>query len=120
LPLQKRLIDVQPIYLEPAIEDYARGREILAAFPDAERIPVDSHWKIPSLHGNEGSVDDWLKIKRTILVLGVKKSLSMRPNGRSAHLIAPSSSLDINDQTISSRAPLSFKRQYLMRFGAEI
>jgi DNA repair photolyase len=63
-----------------------------ARYPDAERIPVDSHWKIPSLHGNEGSAEDWLKIKRNVLVLGVKKSLSMRPNGRSAHFIAPSTS----------------------------
>src|SRR3712207_286456 len=71
---------------------FRSGREILAKYPDAERIVVDSHWKIPSLHGNEGSADDWLRIKRSILVLGVKKSLSMRPNGRSAHFIAPSTS----------------------------
>jgi spore photoproduct lyase len=90
MALPKQLIDVQTIYLEPAVEDYARGREILAQYPHAERIPVASHWKIPSLHGNEGSADDWLKIKRNILVLGTKKSLSFRPNGRSAHFIAPS------------------------------
>jgi spore photoproduct lyase len=92
MALPKHLIDIHTIYLEPAVEEYARGREVLAAHPDAERIVVDSHWKIPSLHGNEGSADDWLKIKRNVLVLGVKKSLSMRPNGRSAHFIAPSSS----------------------------
>src|SRR4051812_12354500 len=80
MALPNHLIDIQTIYLEPAIEDYARGREILATFPEAERIPVDSHWKIPTLHGNEGSADDWLKIKRNVLVLGVKKSLAMRPN----------------------------------------
>lgn len=92
MALPKQLIDIEKIYLEPAVEDYARGREVLARYPDAERIPVDSHWKIPSLHGNEGSAEDWLKIKRNVLVLGVKKSLSMRPNGRSAHFIAPSTS----------------------------
>ena len=92
MALPKQLIDIERIYLEPAVEDYARGREVLARYPDAERIPVDSHWKIPSLHGNEGSAEDWLKIKRNVLVLGVKKSLSMRPNGRSAHFIAPSTS----------------------------
>jgi spore photoproduct lyase len=92
LALPKSLIDIQKIYLEPAVEEHPRGREILAAYPDAERIVVDSHWKIPSLHGNEGSADDWLTIKRNVLVLGVKKSLTMRPNGRSAHFIAPSSS----------------------------
>jgi len=92
MALPKQLIDIQRIYLEPAVENCARGRAILDRYPDAQRILVPSHWKIPELHGNEGSADDWVKIKRDTLVLGVKKSLSMRPNGRSAHFIAPSSS----------------------------
>ncbi len=92
MALPKQLIDIQRIYLEPAVEDFPRGQEILAKYPLAERIPVESHWRIPSLHGNEGSAEDWLKIKRDTLVLGVKKGLSMRPNGRSAHYIAPSTS----------------------------
>src|SRR3954469_22878261 len=92
MALPSHLIDIQTIYLESVVEEYLRGREVLAAYPDAERIVVDSHWKIPSLHGNEGSADEWLKIKRNALVLGVKKSLSMRPNGRSAHFIVPSTS----------------------------
>ena len=90
--LPRSLVDIERIYLEPTVENYARGREILANFPDAERIPVASHWKIPSLHGNDGSVEDWLAIKRNCLVLGVKKALTFRPNGRSAHFIAPSTS----------------------------
>jgi spore photoproduct lyase len=88
----KHLIDVKTIYLEPAVKSYARGQHILAQHPAAELIEVDSHWKIPKLHGNEGSAEDWLRIKRDVLVLGVKKGLSMRPNGRSAHFIAPSTS----------------------------
>ena len=87
-----QLLDVSRIYLEPAVEAYARGREILARFPDAERIEVASHWKIAELHGNEGNAEDWLRIKRDTLVLGVKKGMTMRPNGRSADFIAPSSS----------------------------
>ena len=90
MALPDRLIDVKRIYLEPRVEGYARGREILARFPEAERIEVKSHWMIPSLHGNEGSAEDWLRIKRETLVLGVKKGLTFRPNGRSAHFIAPS------------------------------
>ncbi|SFL33558.1 spore photoproduct lyase family protein [Methylorubrum salsuginis] len=86
------LLDIDRIFLEPAVADYPRGREILARFPEAERIEVPSHWNIPSLHGNEGSVEDWVRIKRSTLVLGVKKGLAMRPNGRSAHFIAPSTS----------------------------
>jgi spore photoproduct lyase len=84
------LLDIQAIYHEPEVADYARGRDILERFPDAERVVVDSHWKIPGLHGSEGSVADWIAIKRNILVLGVKSSLTARPNSRSSHFIAPS------------------------------
>jgi spore photoproduct lyase family protein len=92
MALPKQLIHIKRIYLEPAVETYTRGQEIFAKYPDAERTYVDSHWKIPSLHGNEGNAEDWLRIKRSSLVLGVKKGLTMRPNGRSAHFIAPSTS----------------------------
>ncbi|ACL56646.1 spore photoproduct lyase family protein [Methylobacterium nodulans] len=83
---------IDTIYLEPAAEASPRGQEILARFPQARRIAVPSHWNIPDLHGNAGSAEDWLRIKRSTLVLGVKKGLGLRPNGRSAHFIAPSSS----------------------------
>ena len=92
LALPRQLIDIGKIYLEPGVEDYARGRDILARYPHAERIEVRSHWNIPALHGNEGSSEDWLGIKRGTLVLGKKKALACRPNGRSAHFIAPSTS----------------------------
>lgn len=84
------LLRIRQIYLEPAVEGYPRGREILARFPDAERITVPSHWNIPGLHGNEGLVEDWLRIKRDVLVLGVRKSLTARANGRSSHWVAAS------------------------------
>jgi spore photoproduct lyase len=87
-----RLLEIGTIYYEAAAADLPRGREVLARFPDAERIEVASHWNIPSLYGNEGNVDDWVRIKRSVLVLGIKKGLSMRPNGRSADFIAPSTS----------------------------
>ncbi len=81
---------VETIYCEPAVDQFDRGRAILARFPDARRIPVKSHWNIPGLHGNEGSAEDWLRIKRTVLVLGVRKGMEVRPNGRSVDFIAPS------------------------------
>ena len=84
------LLDIQAIYLEPEVVDYRRGREILAKFADAERIEVASHWKIPGLFGFEGNVSAWNKIKRNVLVLGVKKSLRAEPNTRSSDFIAPS------------------------------
>ncbi len=37
------LIDIKEIYLEPVIKGYARGREILAKYPEAQIIEVPSH-----------------------------------------------------------------------------
>lgn len=83
------LLDVAHIYLEPAVRGYPRGQDILARFPDAEQEEVASHWNIPGLHGNEGLIKDWVRIKKTVLVLGVRKGFPVRPNGRSADFIAP-------------------------------
>ncbi|MFD1722752.1 spore photoproduct lyase family protein [Amnibacterium endophyticum] len=84
------LIEVTRIYAEPAAIDLPRGREMAARWPQAEIVPVESHWRIPELHGDEANVRRWVRIKREALVLGVKKSISVRPNGRSADFIAPS------------------------------
>ena len=84
------LLDIQAIYLEPAVREFRRGQQILESFPKAEQIEVASHWKIPGLFGFEGNVADWNKIKRNVLVLGVKKSLRAEPNSRSSDFIAPS------------------------------
>ena len=86
----RRLLDIQTIYLEPAVGTYARGRDILARFPDAERIEVPSHWQIPELNGNAGNIKNWIQIKRNVLVLGVKKSLQAPNYERSSDFIAPS------------------------------
>lgn len=86
------LLQIQKIYLEPEVRNYTRGQEILSQYPDAELIEVPSHWKIPELHGFHGSVEDWIKIKRSDLILGIKKSLSCRLNERSSHFVAPSHS----------------------------
>ena len=78
------------IYLERGIERFPRAQEVLDRFPDAERIEVLSHQAIPGLYGNQGAVDDWVRNKREVLVLGEKKSLSARRNERSSDWIAPS------------------------------
>ena len=85
----RQLLDVGVIYCEPSIENYPRGREILERFPRAERREVRSHWMIPGLHGNEGNVESWVQTKRTVLVLGVRKSFPFRDNGRSSDFVAP-------------------------------
>jgi spore photoproduct lyase family protein len=89
--LDRRLLDVGTIWAEPASLASMRGQEVLARFPDAEVVEVGSHWAIPDLHGNAGNVSRWVRVKAENLVLGEKKSLTLRPNGRSADFIAPSS-----------------------------
>jgi spore photoproduct lyase family protein len=84
------LLRVEKIYHEPNVADWARGREILARFPDAERVEVPSHWNIAGLHGDADGVGDWNRNKKTVLVLGTKKGLGIRPFYRSADFIAPS------------------------------
>lgn len=91
MALPRTLIDPKLIYLEPAVREYPRGREVLARFPDAELVEVASHWRIPQL-ADPALAENWLRVKRETLVLGVKKGMAMRPNGRSADFIAPSSS----------------------------
>ncbi|BBY16081.1 spore photoproduct lyase family protein [Mycolicibacterium litorale] len=88
--LADRLLDIKRIYHEPDIERLPRARAVLDRFPDAERIEVLSHQAIPGLYGNEGNVEDWVRIKQEVLVLGEKKSLSARRNERSSDWIAPS------------------------------
>ena len=56
--LPRHLLDIRTILLEPEVKGYARGREILARFPDAERIAVASHRRIPALR--DADAGDWL------------------------------------------------------------
>ena len=86
------MLDISTIYAEPDVGSYARGAQVLTRFPAAERIEVASHQDIPELYGNDGNVRDWVRNKRGVLVLGTKKSLTARPNGRSSDFIAPSTS----------------------------
>jgi spore photoproduct lyase family protein len=88
----RRLLDVRQIYAEPAALALPRGQQIVARWPEASIVEVESHTQIPELYGNAGNVDRWVRVKTETLVLGIKKSLTARPNGRSADWIATSSS----------------------------
>ncbi|UUL75321.1 spore photoproduct lyase family protein [Pseudarthrobacter sp. Fe7] len=85
-----RLLQIRRIYAQPAALELPRGREVVARWPGADVVPVENHWNIPDLHGDETNVPRWSRIKTEALVLGVKKSLTVKPNGRSADFIAPS------------------------------
>src|SRR6195952_569794 len=86
----RQLLQVRRIWAEPEALASPRGRQVRDRFPAADIIEVDSHWKIEELHGNAGNVERWVRVKTEDLVMGVKKSLAARPNGRSADWIAPS------------------------------
>jgi spore photoproduct lyase len=88
--LADRLLDIKRIYHEPGIDRFPRARQVLHRYAGAELIEVPSHQAIPGLYGNEGNVEDWVRIKREVLVLGEKKSLAARRNERSSDWIAPS------------------------------
>lgn len=83
-------MNIKTIYLEKGAESYQRCREILDKYSAAKIIKVDSHWNIPELNQNEDLVERWNEIKDKTLILGVKKSLKVRENGRSSDFIAPS------------------------------
>ncbi|MGV9406766.1 spore photoproduct lyase family protein [Streptomyces sp. NPDC003667] len=85
----RRLLPVRTVYAEPAAAASPRGRQILARYPGARLVEVESHWRIPELHGDEGNVGRWVRVKGETLVLGERKTLTTRPNGRSADWIAP-------------------------------
>jgi hypothetical protein len=59
------LLRVGRIYLESAVRDYARGREILERFPGAELVGVPSHWNIPELH-DEAGLREWNRTKKNL------------------------------------------------------
>ncbi|OPG06912.1 spore photoproduct lyase family protein [Microbispora sp. GKU 823] len=86
----RRLLDIRRVSVEPAAAELPRGKEILERFPEAERVEIEAHHRIPELYGDEANVARWVRIKTEALVLGVKKSLTARPNGRSSDFIAPS------------------------------
>jgi len=84
------LLDITRIYAEPAAAQSPRGQEIIARWPAAKVVPVASHWQIPEVHGDERNVARWVRIKTEALILGEKKSIATRINGRSADFIPPS------------------------------
>ena len=85
-----QLLNISRIYLQNKAKTYPRTKEILSKFPDAQIIPVDSHWKIPELNNNPDLVPIWNKVKREYLVIGIKSGMTFQENGRSTDFIPPS------------------------------
>ncbi|SDS30508.1 spore photoproduct lyase family protein [Actinoplanes derwentensis] len=84
------MLDIKRIYLQAGAADLPRGREILDRWPAATIVDIESHQRIPEVYGAETNVRRWVRIKREALVVGIKKTMTARPNGRSADFIAPS------------------------------
>ena len=75
---ERRLLDIRRIYAEPAALELPRGQEVVARWPGAEIVPVESHWLIPEVHGDEANVARWVRIKTEALVVGVIRNRSQR------------------------------------------
>lgn len=86
------MLNITKLYYEPKALDHQRGAEIFEKYDNATKIPVDSHWNINDVHKNESNLEEWNRIKSSVLILGIKKSIASRPNGRSSDWIAPSHS----------------------------
>lgn len=86
----KDLFDIKTVYFEREATRSQRGLFLFKKFPDAKKIPVSSHWQIPELNLNSEQVESWNKNKREVLILGTKKKLYCRENGRSTDFVAPS------------------------------
>lgn len=61
-----------------------RGRAVLERYPEAERLEVRQHNRLPDLGLSH------FKAKQEVLVLGMLKTLDCKPSGRSSDFIAPS------------------------------
>ncbi len=85
-------IDFKKIFVQQSINEdlfwKSNADTILARFPDAEIVPVKSHWQIDKLF--EADAKDWMQNKRANLVLGIRSTLRHTLNGRSANYIAAS------------------------------
>jgi spore photoproduct lyase family protein len=88
------LLNIQKVYVEQRAREECESyvNHILSRFPGAKEISVPSHWQIPELNLDPEQTDDWFRNKREILVIGMKKGLACRENGRSTDFIAPSQS----------------------------
>ena len=60
---------------------------ILSKYEEASTKEVDSHWNIKEIASLP--YDKWIKSKREILVLGIKKDCNITENGRSTDFIFP-------------------------------
>lgn len=86
------LLHINRLYYDPKALSYNRGKEVFDKYPNAEKVEVDSHWRIESLNEDPEQAKNWNQVKSNYLVLGVKESIASKPNGRSTDLIAPSMS----------------------------
>ena len=82
------VFDPTAVYAEKGVEGYELGRQLLTRYEQEGKdiIWVDAHHKIPELRGLPDK--EYTRLKR-LLVLGIRKSLRLVPNERSADFIVP-------------------------------
>lgn len=76
------------VYYEPGVYSYTLGKELMERFgkEDIDLIEIDSHNKIPELRELPDS--EFVAMKK-YLIIGVRKTLRLIPNNRSADFIVP-------------------------------
>ncbi len=63
-----RLLRIKEIYCEPTVFHYPHVQSILANYLKAKLSEALSHWNLPKLHGGEGLVAAWNRIKLTTFI----------------------------------------------------
>lgn len=83
------MLRIKHLWIQKSAWTSETARQAREKWPDAEQIPVDSHWNIPELHGNPELVKQWMRVKQEHLVIGNKAKFTFKPNGRSTDFIGP-------------------------------
>lgn len=89
----QELLNIKKLYYEPKTLTFARGKEIFDKYPDSEKIPITTdHNKIPDLNKDETNLSKWNQVKENVLVLALKRGITIVPGERSCDFAPPSPS----------------------------
>lgn len=74
------------IYYEPAVLEYALGKQLKKKYAHLPWLPIESHNNIESLRSNPNT--EFARMKRH-LIIGVRKSLKYTPNQKVSDFLVP-------------------------------
>lgn len=79
-------MDFQNIYYEPDIRSYPLGKQLMAQYPNASWIPIDSHNNIEQLRKKPNA--EFAAMKK-LLIVGTRKTHVYRPNQKVSDFLVP-------------------------------